>query len=101
MDENIAQETNAYDMVFMDAAKGQYIHFLPDILRLLSSTGFLVSDNVLQEGELLESKYAVVRRNRTIHNRMREYLYALTHSEALETTILPIADGVALSSKKV
>jgi predicted O-methyltransferase YrrM len=84
----------------MDAAKGQYINFLPDILRLLSPTGLLVSDNILQEGELIESKYAVIRRNRTIHNRMREYLYAITHNDELETTILPIADGVALSAKK-
>lgn len=89
-----------YDLIFMDAAKGQYIHFLPDVLRLLAADGLLISDNVLQEGEIVESKYAVTRRNRTIHNRMREYLYALTHCEALETTILPIADGVALSAKK-
>lgn len=94
------KDEGAYDMVFMDAAKGQYIHFLPDILRLLSPEGLLVSDNVLQEGELIESKYAIIRRNRTIHNRMREYLYALTHCDVLETTILPIADGVALSCKK-
>lgn len=89
-----------YDLIFMDAAKGQYINFLPDILRLLSPNGILVSDNILQEGELIESKYAVTRRNRTIHNRMREYLYALTHNDALETMILPIADGVTLSVKK-
>lgn len=94
------KEDGAYDLIFMDAAKGQYIHFLPDILRLLAPTGLLVSDNVLQEGELIESKYAVIRRNRTIHNRMREYLYQLTHCEELETTILPIADGVTLSARR-
>ncbi len=94
------KEDGAYDLIFMDAAKGQYINFLPDILRLLSPTGLLVSDNVLQEGDLIESKYAVIRRNRTIHNRMREYLYQLTHCEELETTILPIADGVTLSAKR-
>ena len=92
-------DDGAYDMIFMDAAKGQYIHFLPDILRLLAPNGMLVSDNILQEGELIESKYAVTRRNRTIHNRMREYLYALTHEDMLETMILPIADGVTLSVK--
>lgn len=94
------KEEGAFDLIFMDAAKGQYINFLPDILRLLSPTGLLVSDNILQEGELIESKYAVIRRNRTIHNRMREYLYQLTHCEALETTILPVADGVTLSAKR-
>lgn len=93
-------DDGGYDLIFMDAAKGQYIHFLPDILRLLSPDGILVSDNILQEGELLESKYAVTRRNRTIHNRMREYLYALTHNDTLETMILPIADGVTLSVRR-
>ena len=94
------KQDGAFDLIFMDAAKGQYIHFLPDIRRLLSPTGLLVSDNILQDGELMESKYAVFRRNRTIHNRMRAYLYELTHCEELETTILPIADGVALSAKR-
>ena len=92
---------DSFDMIFMDAAKGQYIHFLPDILRLLEPGGLLVSDNILQDGDIVESKYAVTRRNRTIHNRMREYLYALTHHEKLETVILPVADGVTLSTKKM
>lgn len=86
-----------YDMIFMDAAKGQYLHFLPDVLRLLAPGGLLVSDNVLQDGNILESRFAVERRDRTIHSRMREYLFALTHNEALTTTILPVGDGVTLS----
>ena len=86
-----------FDMIFMDAAKGQYIHFLPEVLRLLVPGGMLVSDNVLQDGDVLESHYAVPRRNRTIHSRMREYLYTLKHHEELETAILPVGDGVALS----
>jgi predicted O-methyltransferase YrrM len=92
--------TGSYDMIFMDAAKGQYIHFLPDVLRLLSEGGILVSDNVLQDGDIYESRFAVTRRNRTIHSRMREYLYELTHHEFLETIILPVGDGVTLSVKK-
>lgn len=86
-----------YDMIFMDAAKGQYLHFLPDVLRLLAPGGLLVSDNVLQDGDILESRFAVERRDRTIHGRMREYLFALTHNKALTTTILPVGDGVTLS----
>ncbi len=92
--------TGPYDMIFMDAAKGQYIHFLPDILRLLPTGGILVSDNVLQDGDVLQSRYAVTRRDRTIHSRMREYLYELKHHEGLQTDILPIGDGVAVSVKK-
>ena len=85
---------------FMDAAKGQYIHFLPDILRLLPPGGLLISDNVLQDGDIIESRFAVTRRNRTIHARMREYLYELKHHPELETVILPVGDGVTLSTKK-
>lgn len=89
-----------YDMIFMDAAKGQYGSFLPDILRLLPTGGLLVSDNVLQDGDIIESRFAVIRRNRTIHVRMREYLYELKHNPQLETVILPVGDGVTLSTKR-
>ena len=96
----ILKELNGtYDFIFMDAAKGQYIHFLPDILRLLADGGMLVSDNVLQDGDIIESRFAVERRNRTIHSRMREYLYELKHHPLLETSIIPLGDGVALSTK--
>lgn len=91
--------TESYDFIFMDAAKGQYIHFLPQILKLLEPGSLLVSDNVLQDGDIVESKFAVTRRNRTIHGRMRDYLYTLTHSEELTTVVLPIGDGVTLSVK--
>lgn len=95
---NILPElTDSYDMIFMDAAKGQYLSFLPEVMRLLSPGGLLVSDNVLQEGDILESRYAVTRRDRTIHSRMREYLYQITHDHRLETIILPVGDGVAAS----
>lgn len=89
-----------YDFVFMDAAKAQYPFYLEEILRLLPVGGILVADNVLQEGELIESRFAVERRNRTIHSRMRDYLYTVKNSEELETTIIPIGDGVTLSVRK-
>ncbi len=89
-----------FDFIFMDAAKGQYIHFLQDVLRLLNPGGILLSDNVLQDGDIIESKFAVTRRDRTIHKRMREYLYTLKNHEQLETAILTLGDGVALSVKK-
>lgn len=89
----------SYDFIFMDAAKGQYINFLPDVIRLLEEDGVLVSDNVLQDGEVLDSRYVVERRNRTIHSRMREYLYALKKQEQMETSIIPLGDGVAVSVK--
>lgn len=98
--EILKELSGTYDLIFMDAAKGQYIHFMPDILRLLKKGGILISDNVLQDGDVLESRFAVTRRNRTIHSRMREYLYELTHHEQLETTILPVGDGITVSVKR-
>lgn len=89
-----------YDLIFVDAAKGQYIHYLPEVMRLLGTDGVLVSDNVLQEGDVIESRFAVERRNRTIHSRMREYLYELKHHDQLQTSIIPLGDGVALSVKR-
>ena len=89
-----------YDLIFVDAAKGQYIHYLPEVMRLLGKDGVLVSDNVLQEGDIIESRFAVERRNRTIHSRMREYLYELKHHDQLQTSIIPLGDGVALSVKR-
>ncbi|MBP3604268.1 MAG: O-methyltransferase [Lachnospiraceae bacterium] len=97
--EILKELSGSYDFIFMDAAKGQYINFLPDILKLMPEGGLLISDNVLQDGDALESRYAVTRRNRTIHTRMREYLYELKHCEELQTDILPVGDGVTISVK--
>ena len=88
-----------YYFIFMDAAKGQYIHFLPEVMRLLKPQGVLVSDNVLQDGDIIQSHFAVERRNRTIYKRMREYLYELKHNEQLLTSIVPIGDGATVSIK--
>ena len=89
-----------YDMIFMDAAKAQYITILPDIMRLLKTGGVLITDNVLQEGEITEPRYGVTRRNRTIYERMREYLYEVTLCDELETSIVPIGDGITFSVRK-
>lgn len=94
------REDASFDLVFMDAAKGQYIRFLPDAVRLLSPGGIMITDNILQEGEILSSRFAVTRRNRTIHARMRAYLHALMEEEQLETLLLSTGDGAAVSLKK-
>lgn len=91
--------TQQFDMIFMDAAKAQYINFLPDVLKLLKKGGVLITDNVLQDDTVIQSKYTVVRRDRTIHKRMREYLYELMHDEQLTTDILQVGDGISVSVK--
>lgn len=88
-----------YDFIFMDAAKGQYLHFLPDVTQVLCQGGLLISDNVLQDGDVIESRYGIRRRNHTIHARMREYLYTLTHSPEYDTVILETGDGMTISVK--
>ena len=93
-------ESENYDFVFMDAAKAQYINFLPEVMRLMKPGAILIADNVLQDGDIIESRYGVIRRNRTIHSRMREYMYEVKHMEELVTTIVPIGDGITMSVKK-
>ncbi|MCR4740779.1 MAG: O-methyltransferase [Lachnospiraceae bacterium] len=93
----LCEEGKTYDLVFMDAAKAQYMVYFQYVLKMLEKKGILISDNVLQDGDVIESRFAVERRNRTIHSRMREYLYELTHNEELVTDILPVADGMTVS----
>lgn len=97
--EEIPKLAKGYDFVFMDAAKAQYINFLPLVLDVMEEGGILIADNVLQEGDLVESKYTVTRRNRTIHKRIREFLYEVKNSEKLTTSLIPIGDGITLSVK--
>lgn len=97
--EILKQLEGTYDFIFMDAAKGQYINFFPETMRLLAPGGIMISDNVLQDGDIIESRFAVERRNRTIYKRMRDYLYELKHTEGLITSIVPIGDGAAVSIK--
>ena len=98
--EVLTELSGPYDFIFMDAAQGQSIAYLPEVLRILEPGGVLVSDNVLQDGNIIESRFAVERRDRTIHSRMREYLYTLKHHPDLETSIIPLGDGTAVSVKR-
>ncbi len=97
--EAFVKEGKTFDLIFMDAAKGQYMTFLPSLLDMLLPGGVLVSDNVLQDGDLVKSRFNVARRNRTIHQRMREYLWTLNHHPSLKTSVMTIADGVTVSVK--
>lgn len=96
--QRLVESGETYDFIFMDAAKGQYLNFLPSVLQLMTPGSVLVSDNIFHEGDVLESRYAVCRRDRTIHGRMREYLKVITNHEQLETICLPIGDGMTLST---
>lgn len=97
--DTLVEEGREYDFIFLDAAKAQYLGFLPNILKLLKTGGLLVSDNVLHEGDVLESRYFIRRRDRTIHERMREYLKVITNHPQLETICLTEGDGTTISVK--
>ncbi|MCR4927148.1 MAG: O-methyltransferase [Lachnospiraceae bacterium] len=93
-------EDESFDFIFMDAAKGQYLNWLPDVRRILKKGGVLVSDNVLFDGDVLQSRYGIIRRDRTIHERLREYLFVLKNTEGLTTSIVNVGDGAALTIKE-
>lgn len=90
----------SYDVIFMDCAKGQYIHFLPHCVRLLKPGGLLITDNVLHKGSVARSRYLIERRQRTTHARLRDFLWTITHHPELTSSVIPIGDGIALSYKK-
>ena len=98
--ERLVLEKKSFDFIFLDAAKAQYPLWLPLILELLPTGGVLFCDNILQEGLLLESRFFLERRQRTIHKRMREFLHLLRENAELESSIVPIGDGVSISVKK-
>jgi predicted O-methyltransferase YrrM len=92
--------SGSFDFAFVDAAKGQYLNYYEEVMRLLAPGGLILSDNVLQDGEILESHFLVTKRDRTIHDRMRDYLYIIKNDPRLETAILSVGDGVALSIRR-
>jgi len=95
----LATGRDEYNFIFLDAAKAQYMSFLPELMKLMKKGGMLITDNVLQDGTVTNSRYSITRRDRTIHSRMREYLYTITHMAELETVILPVGDGIAISNR--
>jgi predicted O-methyltransferase YrrM len=97
---DLREQGRQFELIFMDAAKAQYMNFLENALPMLKVGGILVTDNVLQEGSIIDSKFAIERRDRTIHMRMRDYLFKIKHDPKLTTSIVAVGDGMALTLKK-
>ena len=88
-----------YDLIFMDAGKGHYNHFLPHCLRLLKDDGIIIADNVLFRG-MVATDELVKRRKITIVKRMRKYLEIVSTDENLVTSVIPIGDGIAITKRR-
>ncbi|MGL4740708.1 MAG: O-methyltransferase [Sarcina sp.] len=97
--EHLENLDGKFDMIFMDAGKGHYNHFLPHCLRLLSENGIIISDNVLFRG-MVATDDLVKRRQITIVRRMRSYLDILSKSNDFITTIIPMGDGIAITKRR-
>lgn len=88
-----------YDLIFMDAGKGHYNHFLPHCLRLLKDDGIIIADNVLFRGMVASDKL-VKRRKITIVKRMRTYLEIVSQDKSLITSVIPMGDGIAITRRR-
>lgn len=98
--EELSKENRKYDFVFMDAAKGQYMSYWENIIKMIHTGSVILTDNCLQEGSVIHSRSLITQRDRTIYDRMREFLYNITHTEGIKTSIIPIGDGMAISVKE-
>lgn len=96
----LVEKKHKYDVIFMDAGKGQYINILEDVYKLLEIDGIIIADDLLQNGDVAKEKEEIVKRQRTIHYRLNDFLYEITHNKGLDTSILTIGDGVAICYKK-
>jgi predicted O-methyltransferase YrrM len=96
---SLKKEKKRFGLIFLDAAKGQYSAYLPILIDLMDEGGVLIADNIFHNGAVVESRYAVTQRDRTIHDRLREFLKDITEHEKLDTLILPVEDGVAICQK--
>ena len=94
------QKIEPFDFIFLDAAKGQYINWIDSLKNLLNSGGIILADNIFKDGEILESKFLIKKRDRTIHKRMREFLHVIVKDEDFKTYFFNIGDGVSISIKK-
>ena len=87
-----------YDMVFIDAAKGKYPFFLKEALRMLRPNGIIFADNILYKGYVM-SDYNKHKQRTAVRN-LREYIKEVSENPNLETEILEVGDGLAISKLK-
>lgn len=93
----LASEKKFFDFIFLDAAKGQYLNWLPLILKLMKKGSILFADNVLLNETVINSSFLLPHRARSTHKRMREFLFRIKHDKELLSSVLPLGDGISVS----
>ena len=92
-------ETGAYDFIFLDCAKVQYIKLLPELKRILSKNGVLLADDILMYG-WVNGEVETPKKRKMLVEHIREYITAVTNDNELQTSILDIGNGIAMSVKR-
>lgn len=93
-------ESDSIDFMFMDSAKAKYYSFFPDCFRVLKTGGVLAVDDVLQGGTILDEEKDIPKRVRKIHRKLNDFLEVVLDHPALDSTIVPLGDGLLLITKK-
>lgn len=91
------QHYGTFDMIFIDAAKAQYKNYMEEAIRLSHKGTIIITDNILLDGEIIESHFLVEKRDRTVHDKMREFLKNIKNDERLSTVLLSVGDGMSVS----
>lgn len=94
--ENMLVLDEQYDFIFLDGPKGQYMKYLPILIKLMKKDSVLFVDNLYQDDMITKSRYQILRRDRTIHSRMKEFIEEIISEEGLQTSIISMADGIAV-----
>lgn len=88
-----------YDFIFMDSAKAKYIEFFPHCMRLLTTGGVLVVDDIFQGGTILQDETEIPRKVRKIHRRLNQFLAFVQQDDAVKSTLIPLGDGLIMIQK--
>lgn len=98
--ENIISLEEQYDFIFLDGPKGQYMKYLPILIKLMKKDAILFVDNLYQDDMVTKSRYQILRRDRTIHSRMKEFMEEISNNDDLQTSMISMADGIAIVRRK-
>lgn len=95
----LINNNSKYDIIFLDAAKAQYINWIEDIKKLMNNNSILITDNIFNDNNSFLNKLSIEKRDRTIHTRMRSYLDYIFNDKDFISNIYNLGDGITVSIK--